>query len=284
MTTKYAAPVVLSRTVLATAIALMLSGPVYAADSKPTTSQFDSAVTYSAYRDQQGSYKLRASDLIGRDIHNAEDDEIGEIDDLIVSRDGDKVMAVISLGGFLGVGSKLVAVPYEDLRITKDGKHVYYNATKVELEGRSAFTYADDERRVKAMPADGKLSAGLGRQSGVGAKGEVNHPSDRAAVNKTKSADNSAHNADDVAGKDLTPLDQSHAKVDVELTRSIRKALVDDDTLGTNAQNVKVITVDGMVTLRGPVTNAEEQARIVAIAKQAAGLDRVQDELEVIKR
>ena len=82
----------------------------------------------------------------------------------------------------------------------------------------------------------------------------------------------------------MTPLDQSHAESDVELTRSIRKTLVDDATLGTNAQNVKVITVDGKVTLRGPVATTEERARIVAIATKAAGPDRVQNELEVIKR
>ena len=98
-------------------------------------------------------------------------------------------------------------------------------------------------------------------------------------------ADNSAQNARDVgAGNELTPLDQSHAAADVELTRSIRQMLVDDGTLGTNAQNVKVITVDGTVTLRGPVANTEEQARIVSIAKEAAGMDRVVSELQVIKR
>lgn len=107
---------------------------------------------------------------------------------------------------------------------------------------------------------------------------------DLAAVTETKPADNSAQNARDAAGNEVTPLDQSNAESDVEMTRSIRKMLVDDDTLGTNAQNVKVITVDGKVTLRGPVANANEQARIVAIANQAAGPDRVVNELEVIKR
>ena len=107
---------------------------------------------------------------------------------------------------------------------------------------------------------------------------------ERATVSEAKPADNSARNARDAAGHEVTPLDQSHDESDVELTRSIRKSLVDDDTLGTNAQNVKVITVDGKVTLRGPVASADEQARIVAIANGAAGPDRVVNELEVIKR
>jgi osmotically-inducible protein OsmY len=107
---------------------------------------------------------------------------------------------------------------------------------------------------------------------------------ERAAVSEAKPADNTTHNARVDAGDALTPLDQSHSESDVEITRSIRKMLVDDDTLGTNAQNVKVITVGGRVTLRGAVASADEQARVVAIAKQAAGQDSVLNELEVIKR
>ena len=107
---------------------------------------------------------------------------------------------------------------------------------------------------------------------------------DRVAVSEVKPADNSANNARDVPGEDLTPLDQSNAEADVEITRSIRKMLVDDESLGTNAQNVKVITAGGMVTLRGAVATADEQARIVSIAEKAAGLDHVVNELQVIKR
>jgi hyperosmotically inducible periplasmic protein len=286
-----ATPVVLSRTALATAIALLLSGPVSADGPNEKVGQYDSAVTYADYGDRQGSYKLRASDLIGRDIHNAEDDTIGEIDDVIVSRDGDRVMAVISLGSFSGDGSKLVAVPYQDLRVTQDGRNVYYDATRGELQKRSEFSWADSDRRVRAKAVNDEQSAIDGRLSGAVATVDVSRPGSDAshldrglAFDEARRADNSAHNADDLAGENLTPLDQSHAEADFGITRSIRKALVDDETLGTNAQNVKVITVDGMVTLRGPVTNAEEQARIVVIAKQAAGQDRVQDELEVIGR
>jgi hypothetical protein len=234
---------------------------------------------------------LRASELIGRDINNAANDEIGQIDDLIVSRDGDKVMAIVSLGGFLGVGSKMVAIPYEDLRITKDGEHVYYDATKDELQARKEFTYAED-RSGKATTVGASQSAVDGRQPSGVAKSDVNRPAgdtrygadDRVAGRETKPADNSAQNSRDADGDELTPLDQSHADADVEITRAIRKMLVDDDTLGTDARNVKVITVDGMVTLRGAVENAEEQARIVAIAKEAAGMGRVSNELQVTKR
>lgn len=275
----------LSRMALAAAIAIALSGPAYAAESERATRNYDSAVTYANYRGQEGNYKLRATDLIGRDIRNAADDEIGQIDDLIVSRDGDKVMAIMSVGGFFGLGTKLVAVPYEDLRVTKDGKHVYYDATKDQLEARSEFTYGDGEQSASAAGVEGRRSGLIANDDREqSATDTSSRAGDRAAANEAMPADNSAHNERDADGEELTPLDQSHANADVEITRAIRKMLVDDDTLGTDARNVKVITVDGMVTLRGAVENADEQARIVAIAKEAAGLDRVSNELQVTKR
>ena len=106
---------------------------------------------------------------------------------------------------------------------------------------------------------------------------------ERTAVPPTTPTEDSGHNARDVAGSDSTPLDQSSDTTDVETTRSIRDTLVDDQTLGTNARNVKVITADGTVTLRGTVANETEHARIEAIAKEAAGLNRVVNELEVVK-
>ena len=97
-------------------------------------------------------------------------------------------------------------------------------------------------------------------------------------------ADSSGRNTRDRDGTTLTPLDQSSAPADVELTRNIRKTIVEDDSLGTDARNVKVITVNGNVTLRGPVETANERDRIVSVAKQLAGDAHVTDELEIATR
>lgn len=139
------------------------------------------------------------------------------------------------------------------------------------------------------MTTEFTTSRGLCRTLGAAALAiMLCSPSNAAAQESTdadesRPADNSVHNERDRSGDTLTPLDQSNAEADVEITRTIRKMLVDDDSLGTNAENVKVITVDGMVTLRGAVASADEQARIVAIAKEAAGAGRVTNELQVIK-
>jgi hyperosmotically inducible protein len=93
--------------------------------------------------------------------------------------------------------------------------------------------------------------------------------------------DNTGRNERDQSGKTLTPGDQSTNKADVELTRKIREAVVADKSLSTDAHNIKIITIDGMVTLRGPVGSDTERTKIVATAKRLAGKDKVDSQLEI---
>ena len=58
--------------------------------------------------------------MVGATVYNDQDQKIGKIDDILVSRDDKTSTAVISVGGFLGVGSKLVAVPYDQLKVEHD--------------------------------------------------------------------------------------------------------------------------------------------------------------------
>lgn len=78
----------------------------------------------------------------------------------------------------------------------------------------------------------------------------------------------------------LTPGDQGGSEADREITRRIRRALSSNDQLSTDAKNIKVITLDGKVTLRGPVNSPEEQKTIDSIVKDNGGT-AVDDQLEV---
>jgi osmotically-inducible protein OsmY len=82
----------------------------------------------------------------------------------------------------------------------------------------------------------------------------------------------------------MTPADQSESKGDLKITQDIRKSLVADKELSVNAHNVKVITVDGTVTLRGPVDSDAEKSAVAAAAEKIAGATKVVDELEVKRR
>ena len=74
---------------------------------------------------------------------------------------------------------------------------------------------------------------------------------------------------------------QSNRKSDIELTRSIRHSLEKDPSLSAAAHNIKIISTDGAVVLRGPVNTAREKASIGVGAQNIAGAHKVTDELEV---
>ena len=94
-------------------------------------------------------------------------------------------------------------------------------------------------------------------------------------------ADNTGKNVRDRSDATVTPMDQSENEADRTLTQRIRQAVVDDDSLSTNAKNVKIISQNGSVTLRGPVKNEEERKKIVAKAQQIAGEKNVNNQLEI---
>jgi len=97
-------------------------------------------------------------------------------------------------------------------------------------------------------------------------------------------ADNSGKNVRDRQDTTATSGDQSNAKSDVAIKQAIRKAVMADKKLSTNAHNVKIITANGAVTLRGPVNNTEEKRNIGEKAKHAVGVKSVDNQLEIASR
>jgi len=108
-----------------------------------------------------------------------------------------------------------------------------------------------------------------------------NRSEDKQASQTAVEPDNSGRNARDSNDQTKTAGDQSENEADRTISQNIRKAVTDDDSLSTNAKNVKIITNDGAVTLRGPVKSEKEKAAIEAKAKQVAGVKRVDNQLEV---
>jgi hyperosmotically inducible protein len=96
-------------------------------------------------------------------------------------------------------------------------------------------------------------------------------------------ADNTGRNARDRSGQTLTPGDQAENETDRGLTQKIRQNLMDDDSLSMNAKNVKIITVNGVVTLRGAVDSEREKNEIGRKAKSVSGVRSVDNQLEVIR-
>lgn len=96
-------------------------------------------------------------------------------------------------------------------------------------------------------------------------------------------ADNSGRNARD-DGSTVTPLDQGMSEKDVAITQAVRKAVVAHKGLSINAQNVKIIAKDGVVTLRGPVESESERSVIISMAEQVQEVHTVINKLEIASR
>jgi osmotically-inducible protein OsmY len=96
--------------------------------------------------------------------------------------------------------------------------------------------------------------------------------------------DNTGRNARDRDGATLTPLDQSTDPKDVTITQAIRRSISGDRTMSLDAHNVKIITIEGIVTLRGPVESVEEKLAIAGMAENTPGVLKVDNQLEVTRQ
>lgn len=90
---------------------------------------------------QKLSAGYRSSKVVGSSVVNDANETIGKIDDLLVSRDGKQPYAVLSVGGFLGIGTRLVVVPYDTLKFV-DQKVILPGGTKEGLKMLPEFKYA----------------------------------------------------------------------------------------------------------------------------------------------
>lgn len=92
--------------------------------------------------------------------------------------------------------------------------------------------------------------------------------------------DNTKINERDRNGGQTTPFDQPNDAEDIKVAAAVRKAIVGDSSLSTSAHNVKFVAADGTVTLRGPVKDDAEKARVESIVKGVPGVSNVQNQLD----
>jgi hyperosmotically inducible protein len=145
-------------------------------------------------------------------------------------------------------------------------------------DARSTDTRAAQNAPVTA-PANGSPNAAAAANPAAAnaAAMPAQNPSPASAP------DNSAVNSRDKNGSTLTPMDQGNSEQDRKITQQIRQAVVKDHSLSFTAKNVKIITINGKVTLRGPVKSEAERSAIEAEAKSVAGANQVDNYLEIAK-
>lgn len=108
----------------------------------------------------------------------------------------------------------------------------------------------------------------------------ANPPRTTSTTPSTAQPDNTAKNQRDRDGTSTTPIDQGENEADRKITAEIRKAVIAHEGMSINGQNCKIITRNGVVTLRGPVASDAEKAAIEAKARAVAGVTQVVNELE----
>jgi len=140
-------------------------------------------------------------------------------------------------------------------------------------------TRASDEinqpPRVEQQPTNTLVPTG--RETNEIKSGSPSAPNESSA----KKPDNTGINARDRSEDALTATDQGGSESDREISRNIRKGIMAKDDLSTTAKNIKIITKEGKVTLRGPVNSESEQKAIAEIAQGVTGVTSVDNQLEV---
>ena len=133
----------------------LLVGSLAVAQTTQRPAMPKSAMPSTTSADMTSTDVFRASKLIGTNVKNNDGDTIGEVDDLIISSGDQMLQAILSVGGFLGIGERHVAVPLKDLKMARvDNKpEVFYQATKAELEGMPKFSYDETEKMAQTVRA-----------------------------------------------------------------------------------------------------------------------------------
>ena len=125
---------------------LALAGPAALAQDAPKA------------QPQNPLMEMTSQDLVGKKVVNQEGEEVGEIEDIVIGTDDKVVQAVVSVGGFLGVGEKNVAVSFDELQPGRDEAVLMNRASVEDLKQRPAYDEAsgDYERYPSERTPAGK--------------------------------------------------------------------------------------------------------------------------------
>jgi hypothetical protein len=175
---------------------------------------------------------------------------------------GEILAVVVSTGGFLGIADTLSSVPTSTLRYDKDAKAFKTKLTKEQLAKIPQF-------KNTAWPdySDNAVTAKL-RSSRDMIDGDITEP------------DNSAQNKKEMKNESATPLDQGNGETDLKITKDIRSGIMDED-LSFDAKNIKIITNNGHVILKGVVKNHDEHMTVLKVAKSHANSSQITDDLKM---
>jgi len=156
--------------------------------------------------------QIRASTLIGQRVYGPENESIGKISDLVLEKEGDTRVALVDVGGFLGIGSKTVALPFTDLKFSKPDANsepqVNVAMTKDQLKSLPKYDKAALDTASTAAPANGTATTGAAPDTTTNTMADAppaTAPSDQlaAANNQVTGSINRVPVSQDIAASSL---------------------------------------------------------------------------------
>jgi sporulation protein YlmC with PRC-barrel domain len=214
-------------------------------------------------------YVQMASKLMGLPVNNMQNEKLGKVENFMVDLSAGRIVAVIvSSGGFMGMDGELSAVPATKLSFNDAHDAFQLDASKEKLANSPHF-------KAGEWP-DFNQPGYVGNVYGA------YNAEPYFSTNAMGEPNNTARNIRDRDDDTMTPLDQGNDQADIDTTAQIRKDIMAADGMSMNAKNVKIITMNGHVTLRGPVNTDDEKSRIGDIANRVAQSGNVDNQLEVM--
>lgn len=111
--------------------------------------------------------QLRASKLIGKNVYGPDNKDIGDVADLILDKDGRVQQIVLSVGGFLGIGDKKIAVPMSEVKWGQEDR-LTINMTKEQLKEHPRFEYAERAPAARSGSSTAPAGSAPGTRPGAG--------------------------------------------------------------------------------------------------------------------
>lgn len=178
----------MKRILTATALAAVLTAPAFAQSSTPSatpmsppsasssSSNTPAPAASGTFVDKQQATDWRGSKVIGSTVYGPDNASIGEVNDVLLGNDGKIRAAVIGVGGFLGVGQKNVAIPFEQLKISAKPDStsidkITVSFTKDQLKSAPTFAYNEPASTTGSGSAPAGLNGLSGSSNGKPATG-----------------------------------------------------------------------------------------------------------------
>jgi len=123
------------------AAALILAASTAGAQVPTKTERAEEFSRSVSYHDYLKGKDVRATELVGERVHSATGETLGEIKELVIPPNRERMLVILSVGGLGDLRDKLVALPYDDLRVSADGDHFYFDRTEEQLKAAPEFSY-----------------------------------------------------------------------------------------------------------------------------------------------